>query len=103
MRIPTDQLGNVTYAGDLAKACLMLLEKKARGIWNLGGPDPNVVRSDFAVRIARAYGLDEKLFDFVTTAQLNQPAPRPLHGGLVVEKARHALNWHPAEWVKLPA
>jgi len=99
MRIPIDQFGNSTYAGDLAEGCLRLLERKDAGIWNLAGPDPNVSRSDFARRIARDYGLNENLFDFSTTIQLSQSAARPLQGGLLINKARNAIQWNPHEWV----
>ena len=102
MRVPTDQIGNTSYAGDLAEGVLRLLETGARGIWNLGGPDPDVRRSDFALRIAREYQLDESLFDFLSTRELAQPAPRPLHGGLKIDKARSALDWHSREWKTIP-
>ena len=101
MRIPCDQLGNATEAGDLAEGSVRLLETRSSGLWNLAGPNPNLRRSDFALHIAREYQLDERLLDFSTTRELAQPAPRPLHGGLTIDKARNALDWHPREWVRI--
>jgi dTDP-4-dehydrorhamnose reductase len=99
MRVPTDQLGNATYAGEIAVGVLRLLEGGRPGLWNLAGPEPELARSEFALRIARAYGLDERLFDFLPTAQLGQAAPRPLHAGLAIGKAVEELGWHPERWV----
>ncbi len=102
MRVPADQCGNASYAGDLAEAVLRLLASGATGIWNLAGPEPGLSRKDFALRIARAYGLDETLFDFVSTAGLRQPAARPLQGGLRIDRMREELKMNPRDWVRIP-
>jgi dTDP-4-dehydrorhamnose reductase len=94
MKVPLDQFGNASYAPDIATGVARLLVRKLDGIWNLAGPDPNLCRKDFALRIAREYGLDESLFDFVSTEELRQPAPRPRQGGLRIEKARTRLLLH---------
>jgi len=101
MKIPSDQIGNATYAPDLATMTLGLLEKGLNGIWNLAGPEPDLRRQDLARRIADAYGLDSSLFDFVSTASLGQPAPRPLHGGLAIEKISDLLRTSFPKWVKI--
>lgn len=98
MKVPNDQLGNATEAANLAGGVLALLDRRATGVWNLAGLDPNLRRSDFALQIARSYGLDESLFDFVPTSELKQPAPRPLHGGLTTVKATAATRWRPCGW-----
>lgn len=98
MTIPSDQSGNATYAGDLASMSLCLLEKKAQGIWNVAGPEAELCRKDFALHIAAEYGLDASLFRFVTTAQLGQTAPRPLGGGLIVDRAVQATGLRPSAW-----
>lgn len=102
MKVPSDQLGNATAASDIASGVLRLLEKGCSGLWNLAGPNPNLRRQDFALAIAAHYGLDASLFDFLTTAELHQPAPRPLHGGLVPAKAVEQLNLELHEWVPVP-
>ena len=102
MRVPTDQFGNASYAGDLAEGVLRLLSRQATGIWNLAGPDPCLCRKDLALRIAREYGLDEMLFDFLPTAQLGQAAARPVQGGLRIERMRAELHLDPREWVAIP-
>lgn len=101
MKVPSDQLGNATHAADLATGVLRLLERGMTGAWNIAGPNPDLCRKDFALFIAREYGLDASLFDFVTTAELKQPAPRPLHGGLKIGKAVAKLGLVLHDWVRL--
>jgi dTDP-4-dehydrorhamnose reductase len=102
LRVPNDQFGNVTYAPDLAAMAIELVKQGRRGVWNLAGPDPCICRSDFALNIAQSYGLSTGLIDPVDTASLRQPAPRPVQGGLKIEKAVEATSIIPRPWVKLP-
>lgn len=102
MRVPSDQFGNASYAGDLAEAVIRLLARNASGIWNLAGPDPHLCRKDLAIRIAGEYGLDQSLFDFVPTVDLGQPAQRPRQGGLLINRLRRELEMEPAAWVRIP-
>lgn len=98
MKIPCDQVGNATEAKNLSEGILCLLERRAHGIWNVAGPDPNLNRAQFARQIAHTYNLDESLFDFVSTADLQQAAARPLHGGLLTGKVTEATGWTPEGW-----
>lgn len=84
-RVPTDQIGNPTYALNLAQMVEALVAAKAQGIFNTVGPDL-VSRCDFALAICRQFGLDERLVVPVTTGELQQPARRPLQAGLRTEK-----------------
>jgi dTDP-4-dehydrorhamnose reductase len=101
MTVPSDQSGNASYAGDVAAISLKLVEQGANGIWNVAGPDPNLNRRDFALRIAREYGLDPGLLRFVPTAELGQPAPRPRQGGLVITRAVKATSIAPSPWTPI--
>ncbi len=100
--MPSDQFGNITYAPDLARMALALAKRGEQDIWNLAGPDPGVRRSEFAVQIADSYRLSRDLIEPVTTASLNQPAPRPVQGGLIIDKAANATGITPRGWTKLP-
>ncbi len=100
-RVPNDQFGNVTYAPDLAKIILRLTEEGQTGIWNVAGPDPSILRSDFALKIADAYGLPTHLIHPVPTPELRQRAPRPRHGGLSIEKSTRFTSYHPTDWFKI--
>ncbi len=102
MMVPSDQYGNITYAGDFAGACLRLLELGESGIWNIAGPDPSIRRSDFAHALCKAYHLDESLIRSLPTSQIAQKAARPVHGGLNIGKVVSRLEWTPRPWVHIP-
>jgi dTDP-4-dehydrorhamnose reductase len=92
MRVPSDQLGNPTLAEFLAEASMELIERGVRGeIVNVVGRD-RVPRTEFAVRLAERLDLDSSLIDPVTTADLQQVAPRPLDAGLRTEKLAALLG-----------
>lgn len=90
-RLPADQLGNPTYAPDLAEAVIQLTAQGAQGIYNVVGRD-RLSRYDFARAVARCFGLDENQLIPVSTAQLGQTAPRPLNAGLTVAKVETMLG-----------
>lgn len=100
--VPNDQFGNATYAPDLAALALDLAKGGQIGIWNLAGPDPLLRRSDFARRIAEAYGLPVELIEPVETSMLGQRAPRPRQGGLLIDKIRRASPRQIHPWIALP-
>ena len=101
LRVPNDQFGNITYAPDLAHMVLELARQNLSGIWNVAGPDPELRRSDFARKIALDYGLPADLIETVETTSLNQPAPRPRQGGLIIDKVVQATSFSPHSWVKI--
>jgi dTDP-4-dehydrorhamnose reductase len=90
MRVPVDQLGNPTFGPDLAAAALELAARGAGGVWNVAGPDASLDRVAFARLICHAAGLDDGFLVPATTAELAQPAPRPLNGALSTAKLEAA-------------
>jgi dTDP-4-dehydrorhamnose reductase len=86
MRVPADQVSSPTYAPALGEA-IATLAGGTHGIVNVAGPEV-LGRFEFALRIARRFGLDEKLIEPVETATLHQPAARPLRAGLRVDLLR---------------
>jgi dTDP-4-dehydrorhamnose reductase len=92
MRVPTDQISTPTYNLDLASATLKLVRAGETGVFHVCGSEL-LSRYDFALIAARIMGLDASLILGVSTAELNQKAPRPLHAGLRIEKLR---SCHPS-------
>lgn len=88
--VPLDQFSNPTYAPNLAQAVAELVASNATGIYHVAGPD-RASRYEFACEAARIFNLDETLIVPVTTAELRQPAMRPLNAGMIVEKASARL------------
>jgi dTDP-4-dehydrorhamnose reductase len=86
VRVPFDQIGTPTYAPSLAHATFELATRGASGVYNIAGSGL-VARDAFARAAAEAFGYDTGLVESITTAEQTRPAPRPLRGGLVVDKA----------------
>ena len=81
VRIVRDQFNTPTIADDLAAVLLWLAENQRTGVYHAAGPDL-VGRREWALAIARHFSLDASLIDWVTSAELAQPARRPLRSGL---------------------
>ena len=64
---------------------LALVEQDAQGVFHTAGGE-SLSRYDFALRIAERFALDPSLIRPVLSADLRQPAPRPVHSGLRVDK-----------------
>lgn len=85
VRIVDDQISSPTLAENLAEMLLALLDSGKTGTYNTVG-DSILDRYSFSTMIARVYGLDAGPVRRVKTSDLNQPAPRPLKAGLIMEK-----------------
>lgn len=81
VRIVRDQFNTPTIADDLAAVLLWLAENQRMGVYHAAGPDL-VGRHEWTLAIAHHFALDTDLIDWVTSAELAQPARRPLRSGL---------------------
>jgi dTDP-4-dehydrorhamnose reductase len=92
----SDQLVSPTLARNAAAMCLeLLLETSYRGVLHASGATV-LDRVDFAQRVARRFGLAGEIVP-VRTADVKLPAPRPLRGGLVVDRAAALLREQPLD------
>ena len=91
VNIVTDQISNVTMIDDLAFGTLKIVEKNCSGIYNIAGSDI-LSRYDFAMKMCEVFNLNKDLVMPITTASLNQPAPRPLKSGLITLKMESELE-----------
>ncbi|OGC79764.1 MAG: dTDP-4-dehydrorhamnose reductase [candidate division Zixibacteria bacterium RBG_16_43_9] len=92
VKIVTDQYSNPTLADNLAEAIKEATEKNISGVLNIAGGKKVISRYDFALKIAEKFNLDQSLIKKVLTSELNLPAPRPLKGGLKIDKAKSLLK-----------
>ena len=92
--IVDDQYRMPTYAEDLALACKLALDKKAKGIYHISS---NQLLSiyEIAKQIAQVFELDENLIIPISTSTLNQTAPRPEKTGFDLTKTRSVLGFYP--------
>jgi dTDP-4-dehydrorhamnose reductase len=94
IRIVTDQFGNPTYLDDLVDGIVSIETLEAEGLYNIGGRD-FLTRYEFTEEIADFFDLDKSLITPIKTAELNQPARRPLKSGLITDKAERELGYNP--------
>jgi dTDP-4-dehydrorhamnose reductase len=85
MNVPADQVSTPTYNRDLATAVLGLVDAGASGVFHVCGPE-RMDRLEFAQRVASELGYDSSSLHGISTAELNQAAPRPLAAGLSTGK-----------------
>jgi dTDP-4-dehydrorhamnose reductase len=91
MRVPHDQVSTPTYNLDLAKATIALVERGARGVFHVCGPE-RMDRLEFAKTVALYLGLEDKLLRGLPTSALGQKALRPLSAGLSIDRL---VSLHP--------
>lgn len=91
IKIVTDQYSNPTITDDIALSIYKIIKLDKRGIYNIGGSE-YCDRFSFTKKIANIFMLDDKLIQPIKTNELNQPAKRPLIGGLDVSKASNEFG-----------
>jgi dTDP-4-dehydrorhamnose reductase len=91
IRCVDDQISNPTYVGDLAMALIRIFERKKTGLFHVCGSE-RLSRYEFAVRAAEIFNLDPTLIIRTKSADLHQPAPRPLISGFITTKAEIELE-----------
>ena len=91
IRVVDDQWNNPTWTESIATVIKVLIEKEALGLYHYGDKE-YMNRYEFAHLIAKVFDLDASLISPISTADLKQPAPRPLKSGLKTEKIESALG-----------
>lgn len=81
LKLPVDQYATPINAADIAKALHLLLSDNKQGVYNIASTD-YMNRVQLALRILSYF--PEATYDLypLSTKELNQPAARPLQGGL---------------------
>ena len=91
IHVVNDQIGNPTFADDLAYALLKIVDLGGSELYHVAGEEL-VSRFDFAVALARVFNLNRKLIEPVKTSAFKQPAARPLKSGFIILKAETELG-----------
>ncbi|SMO32003.1 SDR family oxidoreductase [Solitalea koreensis] len=94
INVVNDQFRNPTLAEDLADACLLVLEKRARGVFHISGKDYMSIE-EIVRAVADYWKLDASLINPISSEALNQAAKRPAKTGFVLDKARKELGYQP--------
>lgn len=88
----TDQNNTPTLADDLARAIMLILQNGASGLFHATGKTC-ISRFDFALLLARKFGLDEALVRRYTYESKPQAARRPENGCLDSSKLERELGF----------
>jgi len=94
LNIIDDQFRSPTLAEDLAQACILALEKRAKGVYNASGKDIMSIL-EMVERMADFYGCDKSIINRISTATLNQKAKRPPKTGFILDKSINELSYQP--------
>lgn len=94
INVVDDQFRTPTLAEDLADGCILIAEKKAKGIYNISGKDFYSIL-ELATVVADYYGLDKSLIKPSKSADIKQPAKRPPITGFIITKAINDLGYKP--------
>ncbi|MFN5705684.1 MAG: SDR family oxidoreductase [bacterium] len=94
VKVVNDQFRMPTLAEDLAEACILAIDKRAKGIYHVSGKDYMSV-IEMVKRIAKFYKLDESLIVETDSTTLNQAAKRPPRTGFIIDKAIKELGYAP--------
>jgi len=94
IHVVDDQFRTPTLAEDLADGCILIAEKRAKGIYNISGKDYFSIL-ELANTVADYYGLDKSLIKPSKSADIKQPAKRPPITGFIIDKAVKELGYNP--------
>jgi dTDP-4-dehydrorhamnose reductase len=94
LNIIDDQFRSPTLAEDLAKACVLAIEKQATGIFNASGKDFMSI-FEMIERMADFYNCDKSNINRISSETLNQKAKRPPKTGFMLTKSNEELGYEP--------
>lgn len=94
IKVVKDQVRTPTYVEDLAHGILLVIEKKAAGIYHISGEEV-LTPYDMALSTAGYLGMDASLMTSVNAETFTQPARRPLKTGFIIDKAKRELGYQP--------
>jgi dTDP-4-dehydrorhamnose reductase len=94
INVVDDQFRTPTLAEDLADGCILIAQKRAKGIYNISGKDFYSIL-ELANVVADYYKLDKNLIKPSKSADIKQPAKRPPITGFIIDKAKKELGYNP--------
>lgn len=94
INVVNDQWRMPTLAEDLAKACLLAVEHRAKGIYHVSGKDMMTI-VDIVHKVAEFWNLDRSFIREISSDSLGQEAKRPKKTGFILDKAMTDLGYKP--------
>ncbi len=97
INVVDDQYRSPTLAADLAKGCILIADKHAKGVYHLSGKDVMSIL-ELVNRVADFFNLDKSSISAIKSIALNQAAKRPPKTGFVLDKAINELGYNPVSF-----
>lgn len=97
INVVDDQFRSPTLAVDLAKGCILIADKNAKGIYHLSGKDTMSIL-ELVNRVADFYHLDKSIISPIKSDTLNQTAKRPPRTGFILDKPIKELGYDPVSF-----
>ena len=94
INVVDDQFRTPTLAEDLAQGALLAATQKAKGVYNISGPEFMSIY-ELVGHVAEHFGLSMDTVTRVDSTTLNQPAKRPPRTGFDISKAKSELGYEP--------
>ena len=97
INVVDDQYRSPTLAADLAKGCILIADKHAKGVYHLSGKDVMSIL-ELVNRVADFFNLDKSSITPIKSTTLNQAAKRPPKTGFLLDKAINELAYNPVSF-----
>ena len=97
INVVDDQFRSPTLAADLAKGCVLIADKQAKGVYHLSGKDLMSIL-ELVNRVADFFNLDKSSITPIKSTTLNQAAKRPPKTGFLLDKAINELAYNPVSF-----
>jgi dTDP-4-dehydrorhamnose reductase len=94
INVVNDQFRSPTLAEDLAEGCLLIAQKRAKGVFNISGEGVHSIL-DLVYQVADVWNLPKENIRPISSESLNQPAKRPPRTGFILDKAKQQLGYRP--------
>lgn len=94
INVVNDQFRTPTYVEDLAKGILLVIQKKAKGIYHISGEEV-LTPYEMALQVAGHLSLDKALIEKTDASSFKQTAARPARTGFDISKAKKELGYLP--------
>lgn len=98
IRVVNDQWRMPTWVDDLAKACLLSMQKEASGVFHISGPEMFSIE-ETVFQIANYWELDTSLITAISAKDIGQEQNRPTKTGFILDKAKTILGFTPTPFV----
>lgn len=94
IKVVSDQWRMPTWVDDLAKACILSIEKNAEGIYHISS-DKMFSIQEAVEEVAAFWGLDKTLITAIRAEEIGQAENRPQKTGFILKKAQEELGFQP--------